>query len=82
MAVPNFFAHPVSMFKSGQWQVLLVIPLVFWPAEVLTAPSPSRSIFDQVDSSRVQSSSFRWLFDKLHLNAITLDVDSTVLISA
>ena len=35
--------------------------------------------FDQGDSSRVQSSSFRWLFDKLHLNAITLDVDSTVL---
>ena len=35
--------------------------------------------FDQADSSRVQSSSFRWLFDQLRLNAITLDVDSTVL---
>lgn len=35
--------------------------------------------FNQADCSRVQSSSFRWLFDKLHLNTITLDVDSTVL---
>jgi len=34
---------------------------------------------DQADSSRVQSSSFGWLFDKLRLNRITLDVDSTVL---
>ncbi|MHB8948311.1 MAG: hypothetical protein ACYC4S_04505 [Rhodoferax sp.] len=35
--------------------------------------------FDQADSSRVQSSSFRWLFDKLRLNSIMLAVDSTVL---
>lgn len=35
--------------------------------------------FDQADSNRVQSSSFRWLFDKLRLSSITLDVDSTVL---
>jgi hypothetical protein len=35
--------------------------------------------FNQADCSRVQSSSFRWLFDKLRLNSITLDVDSTVL---
>ena len=34
----------VPNIGAGQWQVLLVIPLVFWPAEVLTAPSPSRSI--------------------------------------
>ncbi|MBK6594239.1 MAG: hypothetical protein IPG23_16940 [Burkholderiales bacterium] len=34
--------------------------------------------FDQVSASRVQSSSYRWLFDKLQLNPITLDVDSTV----
>jgi citrate lyase gamma subunit len=35
--------------------------------------------FDQVSATRVQSSSYRWLFDKLQLNPITLDVDSTVL---
>ena len=35
--------------------------------------------FDQPSATRVQSSSYRWLFDKLRLNAITLDVDSTVL---
>lgn len=35
--------------------------------------------FDQADSSRLQSSSFRWLFDKLRLNSITLTVDSAVL---
>ena len=35
--------------------------------------------FEQSDSERVQSSSFRWLFDKINLQSITLDVDSTVL---
>lgn len=35
--------------------------------------------FDQSSASRVQGSSYRWLFDKLQLNPITLDVDSTVL---
>ena len=35
--------------------------------------------FDQVSATRVQSSSYRWLFDKLQLDPITLDVDSTVL---
>jgi len=35
--------------------------------------------FDQPSATRVQSSGYRWLFDKLHLNPITLDVDSTVL---
>ena len=35
--------------------------------------------FDQVSASRVQSSSYRWLFDKLQLGPINLDVDSTVL---
>ena len=35
--------------------------------------------FDQAAATRVQTSSYRWLFDKLHLNPITLDVDSTVL---
>lgn len=35
--------------------------------------------FDQASATRVQSSSYRWLFDKLQLNPITLDVDSTVL---
>jgi len=35
--------------------------------------------FDQACATRVQASSYRWLFDKLHLNPITLDVDSTVL---
>lgn len=35
--------------------------------------------FDQPSATRVQSSSYRWLFDKLRLNPITLDVDSTVL---
>ena len=35
--------------------------------------------FDQPSASRVQASSYRWLFDKLRLFPITLDVDSTVL---
>lgn len=35
--------------------------------------------FDQGSANRVQTSSYRWLFDKLQLNPITLDVDSTVL---
>jgi len=35
--------------------------------------------FDQPIATRVQSSSYRWLFDKLQLNPITLGVDSTVL---
>lgn len=35
--------------------------------------------FDLPSATRVQSSSYRWLFDKLHLFPITLDVDSTVL---
>lgn len=35
--------------------------------------------FDQSSATRVQASSYRWLFDKLRLNPITLDVDSTVL---
>ena len=35
--------------------------------------------FDQPIASRVQTSSYRWLFDTLRLNPITLDVDSTVL---
>ena len=35
--------------------------------------------FDQPSASRVQNSSYRWLFDKLQLGPITLDVDSTVL---
>jgi hypothetical protein len=34
---------------------------------------------DQPSATRVQSSSYRWLFDKLQPNPITLDVDSTVL---
>lgn len=35
--------------------------------------------FDQASATRVQAQSYAWLFDKLQLNAITLDVDSTVL---
>jgi len=35
--------------------------------------------FDQVSATRVHTSSYRWLFDKLKLGAVTLDVDSTVL---
>lgn len=35
--------------------------------------------FDQGSATRVQSSSYRWLFDKLHLKSITLDVDSSVI---
>jgi hypothetical protein len=35
--------------------------------------------FDQASANRVHASSYRWLFDKLRLNPITLDVDSTVL---
>lgn len=34
--------------------------------------------FDLGTASRLQASSYRWLFDKLRLNPITLDVDSTV----
>ena len=32
---------------------------------------------DQPSATRVRASSYRWLFDKLQLNPITLDVDST-----
>jgi hypothetical protein len=35
--------------------------------------------FDHPTATRVQTSSYRWLFDTLRLNPITLDVDSTVL---
>lgn len=35
--------------------------------------------FDQASASRVHTSSYAWRFDKLQLNPITLDVDSTVL---
>jgi Transposase DDE domain group 1 len=35
--------------------------------------------FDQAAANRLHSSSYRWLFDKLSLNPITLDVDSTVM---
>jgi len=35
--------------------------------------------FDQAMATRVQASTYRWLFDTLRLNPITLDVDSTVL---
>lgn len=35
--------------------------------------------FDQASAERVPASSYCWLFDKLRLNPITLDVDSTVL---
>ena len=35
--------------------------------------------FDQGSATRVQSSSYRWLFDKLKLKVITLDVDSSVI---
>lgn len=35
--------------------------------------------FDLAHATQVQSSSYRWLFGKLRLNPITLDVDSTVL---
>ncbi|NJS35647.1 MAG: IS1380 family transposase [Brachymonas sp.] len=35
--------------------------------------------FSQADANRVAHSSYRWLFDKLSLNPITLDVDSTVM---
>ena len=35
--------------------------------------------FDQSSASRVHTNSYAWLFDKLRLNPITLDVDSTVL---
>jgi hypothetical protein len=34
---------------------------------------------DLGDATRLQSSSYRWLFDKLKLTPITLDVDSTVI---
>ena len=35
--------------------------------------------FDLGTASRLQTSSYHWLFDKLRLNPITLDVDSTVI---
>lgn len=35
--------------------------------------------FDLGDANRLQTSSYRWLFGKLGLNPITLDVDSTVI---
>lgn len=35
--------------------------------------------FDQGDANRLQASSYSWLFDKLNLNPVTLDVDSTVM---
>ena len=35
--------------------------------------------FDQGSATRVQSSSYRWVFDKLHLKSITLDVDCSVI---
>ena len=35
--------------------------------------------FDQGSATRVQSSGYRWLFEKLKLNAIALDVDSRVI---
>ena len=35
--------------------------------------------FDQGSATRVQSSSYRWLFDKLHLKSITLEVDCSVI---
>lgn len=35
--------------------------------------------FDQGAANRLQASSYGWLFDKLKLNPITLDVDSTVM---
>ena len=35
--------------------------------------------FDQMSATRVQMSSYQWLFNKLGLGPITLDVDSSVL---
>jgi hypothetical protein len=35
--------------------------------------------FKQSDSNRLQAHSYQWLFSKLNLNPITLDVDSTVI---
>jgi hypothetical protein len=35
--------------------------------------------FNQADASRLQTSSYRWLFGQLSLNPVTLDVDSTVM---
>lgn len=35
--------------------------------------------FNQADANRMHASSYRWLFDKVNLNPITLDVDSTVI---
>lgn len=35
--------------------------------------------FDHSRANRLQASSYRWLFDQLKLNPITLDVDSTVM---
>jgi hypothetical protein len=36
--------------------------------------------FDQSSATRVQSSSYRWLFNKLQRGSVTLDVDCTVII--
>ena len=35
--------------------------------------------FDQVNATRMQQATYQWMFEKLALNPITLDVDSTVL---
>lgn len=35
--------------------------------------------FDQANATQLQAQSYRWFFDQLHLPAVTLDVDSTVL---
>ena len=35
--------------------------------------------FDQTKATELQRNCFNWLFEKLHLNRITLDVDSTVI---
>jgi len=35
--------------------------------------------FDQGSATQLQAQSYRWFFDQLHLPAVTLDVDSTVL---
>ena len=35
--------------------------------------------FDQPAATRLQTQSFKWLFDKLSLNPVTLDMDSTVI---
>lgn len=35
--------------------------------------------FDQINATRMQQATYQWIFEKLALNPITLDVDSTVL---